>query len=253
MQPFLGEWHLPLTPLDQANQPPLWFLQVQDVMNLALSLFWTVAFALYARQAFVDKSYGAPLLTLVCNIGWDSAFGIFRASRTGFGAVSGPWVVLQVATIYAAIKYGPAEWKHNKHVADNLYWALPLGVCVTAGFYVALIDSFENLQDVLYGSFVLNQIITSGGGLAHLFEKGNTKGHSLTIWFFRAIGSFLTFAVVEFQRYHYPADHPVPALAASQYAALVCELMDVIYPFAYLYIDRMDKSRNQTKKAITGK
>lgn len=60
----LHDFHLPLTALDQINQPPLWFLQVQDAMTITFTLSWTTAYILYVRQAFKDKSYGVPLLTL---------------------------------------------------------------------------------------------------------------------------------------------------------------------------------------------
>lgn len=57
-------FHLPLSPLDRRNQPPVYYLQVQDALILISSLLWTVAYALYVRQAFRDKSYGMPLLCL---------------------------------------------------------------------------------------------------------------------------------------------------------------------------------------------
>ena len=56
--------HLPLSPIDRLNQPPLYYLQVQDGLILLVSTFWTVAYVLYVRQAFRDKSYGMPLLCL---------------------------------------------------------------------------------------------------------------------------------------------------------------------------------------------
>lgn len=57
-------WHLPLNPIDRVNQPPLYFLQIQDALILLTSMFWTVAYVLYVRQAFRDKSYGMPIVCL---------------------------------------------------------------------------------------------------------------------------------------------------------------------------------------------
>lgn len=57
-------FHLPLNRIDQVNQPPLYFLQVQDSLILSVSFFWTIAYVLYIRQGLRDKSYGMPLFAL---------------------------------------------------------------------------------------------------------------------------------------------------------------------------------------------
>ena len=58
------QFHLPLNPVDRLNQPPAYYLTVQDGLILVSSALWTVAYVLYIRQAFRDKSYGMPLLCL---------------------------------------------------------------------------------------------------------------------------------------------------------------------------------------------
>lgn len=57
-------WHLPLNPIDTLNQPPVYYLQVQDALILVSSWMWTISYILYVRQAFRDKSYGMPLVCL---------------------------------------------------------------------------------------------------------------------------------------------------------------------------------------------
>lgn len=58
------QMHLPLNEIDGKNNPPLWFLWIQDGMNLACGVLWSTAYVLYIRQSFRDKSYGMPLLSL---------------------------------------------------------------------------------------------------------------------------------------------------------------------------------------------
>lgn len=58
------QMHLPLNDIDAQNNPPLWFLWIQDGMNLACGALWSTAYVLYIRQSFRDKSYGMPLLSL---------------------------------------------------------------------------------------------------------------------------------------------------------------------------------------------
>ena len=57
-------YHLPLSPVDRAIQPPVYYLQVQDSLILSVSIFWTIAYVLYVRQGYRDKSYGMPLFAL---------------------------------------------------------------------------------------------------------------------------------------------------------------------------------------------
>lgn len=58
------QMHLPLNEIDGKNNPALWFLWIQDGMNLACGVLWSTAYVLYIRQSFRDKSYGMPLLSL---------------------------------------------------------------------------------------------------------------------------------------------------------------------------------------------
>lgn len=56
--------HLPMNAFDAANNPPEYYLWVQDGLTLASGILWTVAYALYIRQSFKDHSYGMPILAL---------------------------------------------------------------------------------------------------------------------------------------------------------------------------------------------
>ena len=56
--------HLPLNAIDRVNRPPVYYLTVQDGLILLSSVLWTVAYVLYVRQGFIDRSYGMPLVPL---------------------------------------------------------------------------------------------------------------------------------------------------------------------------------------------
>lgn len=57
-------FHLPLNKVDIANQPPLYFLWVQDGCILLTGTLWTIAYVLYIRQGLRDRSYGMPIVAL---------------------------------------------------------------------------------------------------------------------------------------------------------------------------------------------
>lgn len=73
--------HLPLSPVDRLNQPPVYYLTVQDSLILSVSAFWTVAYVLYVRQGFRDKSYGMPLFALYGTLYFEQ--GLFVLRRNG--------------------------------------------------------------------------------------------------------------------------------------------------------------------------
>lgn len=56
--------HLPLTPIDTINQPPEFYLTIQDGLTLFSGGLWAVAYILYVRQAYRDQSYGMPIFAL---------------------------------------------------------------------------------------------------------------------------------------------------------------------------------------------
>lgn len=75
------QFHLPLNTTDIVNQPPLYFLRVQDALILTTGILWTVAYILYIKQANHDKSYGMPLFALFGTL----LFVLFRFDPVLFG------------------------------------------------------------------------------------------------------------------------------------------------------------------------
>ena len=56
--------HLPLSPIDAANNPPDSHLWVQDGLIIGGRVLWGSAYILYTRQAYRDESYGKPMFAL---------------------------------------------------------------------------------------------------------------------------------------------------------------------------------------------
>lgn len=201
-------------------------------------------------------------------------FGIVCAGSTGLIFVAGPWVLLEIALIYATIKYGSIEWRHSPLVANNLWWMIPAAQPVACGFYYALMQSFnkEKPQDSIIMSALANQVFTSIGAVLHLISKGNTKGHSVGIWyvwhfrqqtwvlrplsllclsffltcyidrFWRTNGTFWTVMCHYWQMTHYPQDHYFNFSPIVQYGMWIFEACDfVIYPIVYYYVSQRER------------
>ncbi|KFA81248.1 hypothetical protein S40288_09016 [Stachybotrys chartarum IBT 40288] len=248
LTPILGGWHLPLNPLDQINQPPLEFLQVQDGLLLTVGVLWTTSYILSCRDAFRDRSYGIPLLTLWFNLGWEFVYGFCFPSSLGDLLVNFPWLFCQLTIAYATISHGPAEWKHKPLIANNLalwlFGCLPFSIC----FHWAFIKSFPLRKDSILISAVMTQMGTSIGGLAHIILKGSTGGHSLGAWFFRTLGTGLIVTMHVWQWYNYPQDHPIMSLPITLYCVFLFEGADLIYPFAFTFISKYEKQQTLEKR-----
>ncbi|KAH7325678.1 hypothetical protein B0I35DRAFT_405039 [Stachybotrys elegans] len=234
---------IPLSPLDQVNLPPASFLLVQEALVLVSTFGWTAAYVLYCRQAFLDRSYGVPLITLVLNTAWEVVFGLIVPPSNDMVFVAGPWTILEAILIYATIKHGAVEWKHTPLVANNLWWILPSSVVISCGFYLAFIQSFEEFRNALIASALINQLCTSVGAVLHL-SKGNTRGHSLGIWVTRTNGTFWTVVAHYWQMIHYPQDHPLNLLPVIQYGMWVFLACDfILYPITYFHVSRLEKKK----------
>jgi hypothetical protein len=56
--------HLAVHPADLSLHPSELYLFVQDALIVACGGFWVLAYCLYIYQAYLDKSYGMPMLPL---------------------------------------------------------------------------------------------------------------------------------------------------------------------------------------------
>lgn len=55
---------LPLSPIDAKNNPPDYYIWVQDYVTILMGFLWIAAYILYIRQSYRDFSYGMPLLAV---------------------------------------------------------------------------------------------------------------------------------------------------------------------------------------------
>ncbi|RYP61969.1 hypothetical protein DL770_009670 [Monosporascus sp. CRB-9-2] len=183
--------HLPLSPIDRANQPPLYYLQVQDSLILLTSCLWTVAYVLYVRQAFRDKSYGMPLVCLCANIAWEFLFGVAVPTSAAQTVAFVPWLLIDVGIVYTTSRFGRDQWKQAPFVANNM------GLILTSGilFMIACFWAFIGTVGLDAASFYIgygDQLLIGTTSVAQLISRNNTSGHSWGIWFYRATGTFVS-------------------------------------------------------------
>ena len=79
--------HFPLNSVDIVNKPPLHFLQIQDGLQILSGFTWTVAYVLYVKQSYKDRSYGMPIIALCVSLLFSSKLHVRDLTRCYFSDV----------------------------------------------------------------------------------------------------------------------------------------------------------------------
>lgn len=196
-------FHLPLNPVDRVNKPPAYYLQVQDALILISSVLWTVAYCLYVRQAFRDKSYGMPLLCLyLCiqthpilpvedadfrrydrwaNVAWEFLFGVVAPVSVGQTIAFVPWLIIDVGIVYTTWLFGPDQWEQAPWIGNNMGWIVFFGIVLMTVLFWTFIKTFGVNAASFYIGYG-DQLLISISSVAQLLSRDNTSGHSMGIW-----------------------------------------------------------------------
>ncbi|KAI0183630.1 hypothetical protein EV127DRAFT_376513 [Xylaria flabelliformis] len=226
-------FHLPLNAVDKANEPPLYFLWVQDGCIISTGILWTVAYILYIRQATRDKSYGMPLIAVCANIGWELIYGVFHPLSYAEMVTFIPWFFIDLGIVYTTVQYGAQKWKHSPMIANNLLAILSLGSIFSLLMHWAFIKTCVSVEEAAFWSGFACQNLLGVSSVAQLMSRNETSGHSWTIWLCRWIGSLLTIIMFSWRHYHYPEDYPAVSSPMAAFLFVSMELADFMYPLVY--------------------
>ncbi|KAJ8070664.1 hypothetical protein OCU04_001035 [Sclerotinia nivalis] len=239
------QFHLPLNHIDAVNQPPIYFLQVQDALILTTGILWTVAYVLYIKQANQDESYGMPLIALCANIGWELIYGVFYPLSFAETITFVPWLLVDAGIWIMTLRYGPQQWKQAPLVANNLSFILIVGTVVMVALHWAFINTYESVFEAAFWSGFVLQTLLGTASIAHLMSRNNTSGHSLTIWFCRWIGSAAAVVMFSWRYAHYPADYKHVGTPMATVMFTIIEMADITYPFVYAALDKTEKLKTK--------
>ncbi|KAF1996434.1 hypothetical protein P154DRAFT_537964 [Amniculicola lignicola CBS 123094] len=241
---------LPLSPIDERNQPPDYYLWVQDYLTIIMGVLWIVAYFLYMKQSYKDLSYGMPMLSLMCNIAWELVYGIFYPPGVAEFVTFLPYFLVDLGLVYTTLKFGHNEWKHAPIVANNL----PLIMTVGCGMITWMQYSFAVLMshDIHQASFWSGfgcQVIVSWAALAQLVSRDSTRGHTLAIWFYRFTGTLCAIGVFYWRVWWFPADYWYIHTPMTYFIFGATEIGELAYPIVYLWIQKREKAAAAKAKA----
>lgn len=205
--------HLPLSPIDQVNRPSIDYLQVQDGLIALGGLLWTIAYCLYVRQAFRDRSYGMPLLSLYvqsylaaqssrninnigkdcsrsqrggthrwANVAWEFLFGVIFPVSFAWTVVLLLWLVVDVGIVFTTWRFGPKQWEKQAPWIGRHMGSIVLGgILLMTVLYWAVAKIVGADAASFYLAYV-NQLLLGVSSVTQLLSRGNTSGHSFGIW-----------------------------------------------------------------------
>lgn len=93
-----------------------------------------------------------------------------------------PGFLVDIYLVYATVKFGPKQWHHAPLVAANLGIVMGVGILMTLGAHLAVLDLFTDFTEASFWSAYVCQITLSWYSVAQLVSRANTKGHSMGIW-----------------------------------------------------------------------
>ncbi|KAI1815148.1 hypothetical protein GGS20DRAFT_584841 [Poronia punctata] len=238
-----SNFHLPLNHVDETNNPPLWFLWVQDGCILTSGTLWTIAYILYIKQATRDQSFGMPLIALCANIGWELIYGIFYPLSYAEMITFIPWFFIDLGIVYKTARYGVHKFRHSPMIANNLPSILFLGSLFSMLLHWAFIMSGDSIDEVAFWSGFSCQILLGFSSVAQLMSRDETSGHSLTIWFCRWIGSAMVIVMFSWRHYHYPENYPFIGTPMAKLIFFSMEAADLLYFVVYKKLEAKERKK----------
>ncbi|KAI1320139.1 hypothetical protein F5Y16DRAFT_417541 [Xylariaceae sp. FL0255] len=231
------------------SEPPVYFLAIQAACKLILGPFWTVAYVLYIKQGFKDKSYGMPMVAVCANIGWELIYGVFYPLSPAETITFVPWFLIDLGIVYTTIKFGSEQWKHAPLVANNLGLIVGIGSVVSFLTHWALIKTCATVEEAAFYSGFGCQVVMGVLCVAQLLHRNHTKGHSWTIWFCRWIGTVGATGLFVLRYLHYPEQYPFAGTPMAMLLFMGSAVADLIYPFIFYKL----KKAEGTEKPRLGK
>ncbi|KAI1173435.1 hypothetical protein F4777DRAFT_447358 [Nemania sp. FL0916] len=239
------EFHLPLGAIDQVNKPPLYYLWLQDGCIIVAGLLWTMAYVLYIIQARKDKSYGMPLIALCANISWEITYGLFYPLSYVETAAFILWLLLDLGIVLSTVKFGTKQWRHPSLVARRIPTILVIGCGLSLLIHWQFIEALGSRDEAAFWSGFACQNLLGTLSVMQIISRGNTSGHSWSIWLCRWIGSSLAIVLYCWRYYHYPESYPFAGSSVAVSMFILMEIVDLAYAVMYMRLAGQVKEKAQ--------
>lgn len=159
-----------------------------SVFIIGTGIFWSLAYVLIIRQSFKDKATGMPMTALCANICWEFIFSFVYPLEGIKGMVAFMWFLLDIIIVLQFIRYGKKEFGKSYSI-KYFYPTLIIAMLLSFSVIFVSVSEFNDLEGI-YAAFSQN-LMMSILFISFLLNRGNAKGQSLFIAFFKMIGSLI--------------------------------------------------------------
>lgn len=149
-------------------------------------IFWTIAYILIIRRAFIDKTYGVPIVVLCANVSWEFIFSFVYPPSLAQWLVNVVWFTLDVIIVFTYLRFGKKDFTHL--LPQSMFY-LTFGLLLLASFTLVL-TSVPEFGDVrgMYSAFFID-LVMSVLFIVMMLQRGSIAGQSFYIGLFKWLGS----------------------------------------------------------------
>ncbi|KAB8229866.1 uncharacterized protein BDW43DRAFT_302821 [Aspergillus alliaceus] len=232
--------------------------EYQDIAWMAHGLIfgmgigWVINYVGMVYKSFQDRTYGMAIMPLCSNIAWEVVYGLIYPSKTLVEqAVILSGLAINLAVMYAAIKFAPNEWVHAPLVMRNLPLIFLLGIIGSITGHVALAVEIGPGLAYSWGA-AFCQLLLSIGGLCQLLTRGRTRGGSYTLWLSRFLGSCCTVGVAWVRCTYWPEAFSWLKSSLVLWCLAVFFFVDASYGVFFYYIQKLERTNgiDSTRKDV---
>nr|WGJ63576.1 terpene cyclase [Aspergillus striatus] len=212
-----------------------------DSLILGMGLGWMINYLGMVYQSFREETYGMAIIPLCCNIAWEIVYAVIYPSKDSHerGVFFGG-LIINLAIIYAAIRFSPNEWAHAPLVRDNLRWIFLVGILVFLTGHLALVAEMGFSLAYLW-SAAFCQVVLSLGGLCQLLCRNRTRGASYLLWGSRTFGTFSGVVALFIRWKYWPESFEWLNSPLMLWCLTVSLLFDGSYGVCFWYVKRSEE------------
>ncbi|KAI3325548.1 hypothetical protein HD806DRAFT_450492 [Xylariaceae sp. AK1471] len=218
-------------------------MPVSNALSAVCGLLWAASYVLLTIRAFKDRSYGMPIFATCYNVTWETIYAFIYPPDPFNAVFFGLWSISDIFLFVATARYGKHEWAHSPLVAGNLPLIMVLGVISAAWMQLALASELIPVigrEIVFFSSWPL-QIVLGAGSLMQILSRDSTRGHSIHIWWTRAVGTLAACFCFTYRAYYWPERFGYATRPVAVYIFVTSIFIDVVYYFAFVGTRRREQ------------
>ncbi|KAK6008856.1 hypothetical protein QM012_000759 [Aureobasidium pullulans] len=238
-----AEWNELRVVAENWQPPNTHVMPISNALSAVCGILWATSYILLTIRAFKDRSYGMPIFALCLNVTWELIYSFIYPPDIFNAVFFALEAIVDVVLFVATARYGKHEWKDSPLIANHLPSIVVICAFLCAWMQLALASELIPVigrQVVFFTSWPL-QIVLGAGSIAQIMTRDSTRGHSIHIWWTRAVGTFCAACCFQYRVAYWPERFGYAGKPVAIFILVVSTCLDI----AYLFIFRAVKERER--------